>query len=710
MHRPPRLYIFLLVILVLLAGTQLLAAGVLFRSLLDDHLARSAQDNLRLARALAKRCDGALSSLRENLHGVARILREGASPDQRSSLLHAILAMNGAFETLQYLDSEGRLQSIAPSDNASLGLDLSAEASYQEIHRGKAFYWSDAFLSSATNSLAVTAALPVFPGSLEAQLSLTPLSDMVRSALFLPGDFAAVVDQFGAVIAHSDTEILWHGESYGHAPLVRQSLGGQEVSGKETLRGEVGLVSAVPLAQTRWSVVVFRPWSAVLAPVEKARAALVALLLASDLLLAGGGTVFLLRLSRSLRRFSENAQRIAQGSFVENVAVDFHEFSDLAHSFRRMQKRIFRREHALRESEERYRTLVEVAPGGMVLLDAAGIIRVANARALALLRCADVESLVGKRGLDFLPNERREPVRQTSQEVVALPRGHVHRSEELILRPDGTSFLAELHFSGLRSPEGDPSGLVLVFQDISERKSAELALRRALADKEVLLREVHHRVKNNLQVICSMMELQSRKAQSSALAAAIRKAALRILTISTAHDMLYRTSSFAEVPMRAYVEHVLGIHRFSSENAPRISCDVDETVLPLDQAIPCGLILHELMGNAMQHAFAGRDPGVVVARLRTQGNVVYMAVHDDGNGMPPHVQGTPGLGFAIVTVLTAQLEGSFTVKNSGGELGGSSVDVAFPVPLVPPDLPGEWAPGKDPEGAPLVTPGTHHPS
>ena len=705
--RSPRLRLFLLGILVLLAGTQLLAAGTLFRFFLDDHMTHAVQDNLRLARSLAKRCDGALLSMRENLQGVARLLREAASADLAPTLLQAALAFNRAFETLQYLDDEGQLRLMAPPDPDQIGLDLSSQTSFRTLRRGKTFYWSDAFLSSPTNSLAVTAALPVFPGYLEAQLRLTDLSEIVRTVAVLSGDFAAVVDHFGTVIAHSDAEALWHGESYGNAPLVRRSMAGQEASGKGTLRNEVGLVSAVPIAQTRWSVVVFRPWEGVMAPAEKARRAMVTLLLASYLLLVGGGAIFLLRLSRSLRRFSESAQRIAQGSFREHIAVDFREFSDLAASFRRMQKQLFRREHALRESEERHRSLVEVAPGGIVLLDVAGNIRRANARAVALLRCASAAELEGQRGLSFLPPDRQGRAQELAREALKKP-GHVHHIEERVLRQDGTSFLAELLISGIRSPEGDPAGLVLVLQDISERKTTELALRQALADKETLLREVHHRVKNNLQVICSMMDLQSRKAQSPNLAAAIRESRGRILTMSAAHDMLYRTSSFAEVSMRAYVEHLLGIHRFASETPPRLSFEVDGTGLPLDQAIPCGLILNELVCNALRHAFVGRSPGEVVVRLHSEGRVVHLAVHDDGTGMPPDATTTKGLGFTIVTALAAQLDGTFTVKHAGGDLGGSSIDVAFPLLDVTPDPSESWSPERSGHSAP--TPGRLHPS
>jgi two-component sensor histidine kinase/ABC-type amino acid transport substrate-binding protein len=283
--------------------------------------------------------------------------------------------------------------------------------------------------------------------------------------------------------------------------------------------------------------------------------------------------------------------------------------------------------------------------------------------------------------LDFLPGaaglENLEPLRA---EFTALAGGATSVEGEAVhVARDGRKI--DVHYKLIVMPGSEQSwSRVLVsLVDLSERKKAEEELVRSLAEKGLLLQEVHHRVKNNLQVICSLISLQmnagKRPAAENRLLVDIEA---RVRAMSLVHETLYRSDDFSSVEFSTYIgslcDHLLEAYS-ADRGAVALKTSLEELSLPLEKAIPCGLIVNELVVNSLKHAFPGGRRGTIEVSLsKTAEGSASLIVRDDGAGMP-EAEGEAGatIGMNLVRTLVSQLGGSF--EASGGT--GTTTRITF---------------------------------
>jgi two-component sensor histidine kinase len=203
-----------------------------------------------------------------------------------------------------------------------------------------------------------------------------------------------------------------------------------------------------------------------------------------------------------------------------------------------------------------------------------------------------------------------------------------------------------------------------------------------LREKEVLLKEIHHRVKNNLQVISSLVSLQADGLDDPSLRDLFRDMQDRIRSMALVHEKLYQSESLARVEFSDYAGSLLNyLWRTHGAAAARVRLTLKLERLPLsvETAVPCGLILNELAANALKHAFAGRDAGEVTAALHADpGGRVHLCVRDDGVGLPPGVdwRRTRSLGLQLVQMLTSQINGTVEVRSGAG----TEFEITFTLP------------------------------
>lgn len=231
----------------------------------------------------------------------------------------------------------------------------------------------------------------------------------------------------------------------------------------------------------------------------------------------------------------------------------------------------------------------------------------------------------------------------------------------------------------VRDVAGQPICVTAAFADVTEAEEAAARVRAQLAEKEVLLKEVHHRVKNNLQVVSSLLHLQAGHAKEPRLRALIRESEGRIRAMSLVHETLYQSEDVGIVDFAHYAQRLVTTLRgaygvLGREVEIEIVVDVDP--LEIDVAIPCGLITGELVSNAFKHAFQGRGKGAIRVELSAQGEQHQLVVSDDGRGMP--AGGTEGgLGLRLVNTLAGQLGGDACIE---GGASGTRAQVRFPRP------------------------------
>ncbi len=243
--------------------------------------------------------------------------------------------------------------------------------------------------------------------------------------------------------------------------------------------------------------------------------------------------------------------------------------------------------------------------------------------------------------------------------------------------PDGTAVWANSVVTPLADEQGRPQSLLVVTADLTERQRTAEALRVSLAEKEELLKEVHHRVKNNLQVIVSLITMQALQVEDEKVQSLFEEMRNRVLAISSIHELLYRAKSFANIMIADYARQLApGLVRFY-DLEERVSLEIsgDTTTLELERAVPFGMLLNELVSNACKHAFPA-PRGVIKTSVWSSGPLVQLVVADIGQGLPERLNyhQLSSIGLTLVHALVRQLRGTIEVRS----VGGTTVTVQFP--------------------------------
>lgn len=322
---------------------------------------------------------------------------------------------------------------------------------------------------------------------------------------------------------------------------------------------------------------------------------------------------------------------------------------------------------ALRDSEARFRTLVESQGEGVSLIDPDENCRFANPAANTIFGVAD---LVGHNLREFTPPDQFAQLRAQTER---RRRGERSTYDLEIVRCDGEYRNLIATATPQLDAAGNFEGALVVWLDITARKRAEEQLKASLLEKEVLLKEIHHRVKNNLQVVYSLLNLQSSQTADEASLEVLRESQNRVRSMALVHETLYRSPDLARVDLVDYASnlaaHLIRSYRIDS-TAIQLSVQAAAPVyLSIDTAIPCGLIINELISNALKHAFpAGRSGTVSVRLARPSAVSTSLTVADNGIGLPAEFDqtATDSLGMQLIGQLVRQIHGCLTVQREGG--------------------------------------------
>ena len=328
-------------------------------------------------------------------------------------------------------------------------------------------------------------------------------------------------------------------------------------------------------------------------------------------------------------------------------------------------------EDKLKFSEERFRRVVDSTADGLVLVDSEGKINLANRRAAEMfgysveeLLSLDVEALIpaeqAKRHVHLRASYRRLPEARTM----------ASRRELFAVRKDGSMFPVEVGLTPLTFRNG-PRTLATVM-DISVQKSIQEDLIRALDEKTSLLNEVHHRVKNNLQVVSSLLSLQTRKVPEDMRRYFVESQG-RIQAMALIHQLLYEQKHFDQVDVVAYANRLIDLLKRSYLSELQgiqlqVYSNPEQIHISLGVAQPFGLYINELVTNCIKHAFVDRTSGAIAIGFSSGQSGVSVTVHDDGVGIPVGIDpaSSPTLGFQLIHGLVAQMNGSILLEDVPG--------------------------------------------
>lgn len=330
----------------------------------------------------------------------------------------------------------------------------------------------------------------------------------------------------------------------------------------------------------------------------------------------------------------------------------------------------------LKESEERWHRLVEENPKPVQITINGDIVFI-NEAGVKLYEAGSAEELIGRSVFDFVhPEEEGLKKRKNKLEKdMLVDQIHVNR----IITCAGNERFVEVHSVSI-TYKGEKAVQTNIY-DITDRKKEEAIIRSSLKEKQILLQEIHHRVKNNMAVISGLLELQAMNTENESLKNILKESQMRIYSMAMIHEKLYASKSLAAIKFDEYARELVEVIMstmgdVNTEVTVRFRMDTGE--LNINQAIPCGLIFNELVVNCYKHAFAKQKAGSILVGFSKDGDRITISVEDNGKGMPSDfkIEQQQSLGMTIIQTLTKQLEGNIDIR-SGQDQAGTCFVITF---------------------------------
>jgi PAS domain S-box-containing protein len=337
-------------------------------------------------------------------------------------------------------------------------------------------------------------------------------------------------------------------------------------------------------------------------------------------------------------------------------------------------------EKALRNSEERFQSFMQYLPGVAFMKDSQGRYLFANELLTRLFQKHKTDWL-GKTDFQLYGSKTAREIVMNDRKVIDSGKG-IHIIETIGEGEHATKLITA------KFPIPDKHGKrVLVggiAVDITDRIKVEQKLKISLKEKEVLLKEVYHRVKNNLQITSSLLELQSAHIRDEFDRELFRESQNRLSTMAMIHEQLYKTDNLSSINMQDYITNlVTGLLKSYDAGNVKTDIRVDDTLFALDTAIPLGLIINEIVTNSLKHAFRKqilKENRLTIRLSKRADNVMQLIVADNGPGLPSQdvIDSKKSLGMELIEALTLQLAGKLDIRSDGG----AAFAITFPLDKV----------------------------
>ncbi|MBN2225942.1 MAG: PAS domain S-box protein [candidate division Zixibacteria bacterium] len=333
-------------------------------------------------------------------------------------------------------------------------------------------------------------------------------------------------------------------------------------------------------------------------------------------------------------------------------------------------------ETALREERDFVAQLMQTSPAGITTVDREGVITYVNRRAAEILGFDPEKQKSRSFGdvswhiVDFDGNPF--PAKKLPFNVVRHTGQAVHDVQHAIQMENGRRVLLSISAAPLFDANNDFNGMIAVLEDITLRKQIDLQLQASLKEKEILLQEIHHRVKNNLQLVSSLLSLQTESIADDSVLQVLRDCQTRIRTMALIHEALYKADDLSSIDAHAYfrdlANYVTRTYRDQAQHV-KLTADIVNISLTIHTAIPCGLIVNELLSNALKHAFPKGETGEIHVSLhRENDGLIRLTVRDNGVGLPPavDVEKSASLGLQLIKTLAGQINATVEIDRANG--------------------------------------------
>lgn len=307
-----------------------------------------------------------------------------------------------------------------------------------------------------------------------------------------------------------------------------------------------------------------------------------------------------------------------------------------------------------------YKSIADSAPLMMIQINPDGVINYIN----HLQPGYKMEDVVGSKVYDYVAPEHHELYTTNIKKVISS--GETSNFTIKVNLIDYSAWY-EVHIAPVKNDD-EVRNIVIASLDVTEKKNAQDKLENALKEKEILLKEVHHRAKNNLQILSSIMNLHKDKTNDNKIIDTLDECKNSIHSLALAHECLYKSNDFSKVDFANYIERFCSYFNLSINTNSKIDLvlKLEQVFISLDKAITTGLILNEMMTNSYKHGFPGDAKGTITINLEKQDPLIKLVVSDNGVGLdkPQTEIDSDSLGMELIRVMVDQLDGEITSSSS----------------------------------------------
>jgi PAS domain S-box-containing protein len=643
--------------------------------------------NFLLAKTVMVQIERVTETAEQVVRHVAEVITETRVIEEQSinTYLNEVVSNSRTISAVSILDHSGIIRFHAPRDNNLVGRDIS-ERTFIENAESEEPFWSPSFISDQTHTPTIAFSFPtdryIFVGYTDLDF-LNTITDNIR--LEKTG-YVFVTDKNGTFIAHRNHDFVHDQRNlFSRLPeLAEQREAEQTVT---RLQGGVPLITSVVTSKKLgWMVGITQNRKEAYSTVIFLIFVLSVAVLASAFFAVITAIVNQRRLFTPITSLIETTTKIANGDYrPEEIGLEdapppldrIAETEVLRRALRSMCQAIKKREEKLHQSEEKYRDLVQSANSIMIRWDKNLCYTFFNEYAEWFFGYSQDEVL-GKSLVGITVPETStagEDLEAMLEDIVVHPERY-YSNENEVLKQDGTTGWMQWSNKPIYDEEGNLAEILSIGTDRTEYKKKEEQIAASLNEKETLLKEIHHRVKNNMQVISSLLNLQAGHVADPADFELFRESQMRVQTMALIHEQLYQSEQLSNIDFGEYIRDLVGFLSDSyniTEREITFSITTDTVHFSIEKAIPCALIINELVSNSIKHAFPDMSEGkrppqervISIDLLRRNGQYA-LKIEDNGVGLPEELDldAVESMGFQLVATLAEQLEGNLTVRKS----------------------------------------------
>jgi len=683
MRKPVSLSHFLGIGNLYLIVIPLLLAGGWGLFVLDDAMRRTiVSTNEASASIVAGRLEEFFLRPGEALEAISSLMKreDPYNADQRSEQLRDALNTWSFLDQIQIAGRDGRIRWLAPPNPEILGVSRSGEAVFEGVRKATGIFWSPSYISLKRERVAISFGVTRGDYTILCDLNLGEVGRFTENALRAKDSPVEIriTDEKGVFVSHPDPGQVLRRENQVDFSLFRQ-LGANGGSIEMMEAGKGYIVSVARVSEPAWYVLVFYPKEAIFDLLFGYYAGFIVIMVSA---IAFGILFSRLRVNRlrvSLDRIADKAGKIAEGRYQElsGFGEDFSELRRVGHSFNGMVAGIRHREENLLDRERGFREILENIHLIALGLDLEGRVVLANPFLLSLSGYS-WDEIAGSDLSRFVPPGYSLP---DSPFMRILSGRSTEDGDVCTMRmKDGSFRIIDWTITANRDATGKLSGATGIGMDVTESRKQRSLIEASLKEKEVLLKEVHHRVKNNLQVISSLLSLQRSSIDDPAISVLFEESEQRVRSMAMIHENLYRSGDLSSIDLVEYLRELTS--GISSTVGAEWLVEGEKIFLGIDRAVPCALAVNELTMNAVKHASMARGQVHCALSVRFQEGTIAVDVVDNGPGLPADFDPAShkGLGLSIVSALALQLGGS--LDWGPGQAGGARFTLYFPADRV----------------------------